>query len=353
MRFFCITKDSALAAEAHREAQVDFCRTVGLLALAGSDDQIVGHAFYTETRQGVAEVAFTIANNYQGRGLASILLGQLSEIAVANGIQEFEAEVAAANHAMLRVFRESGFHLSVQADAGQLQVTFPTSLSAEAAYKFEHRESTAAVNALRLFFEPRAVAVVGASRNRGTIAGEVFHNLISYPFRGAVYPVNPAAEVIQGVPAYSSVEKIPEAIDLAVIVVPAPHVLDVAKSCARKGVKALVVVSAGFSETGKEGQALQAELVQVCRSSGMRLIGPNCMAFSMLIQSATRCDLRASCVRRQVAWVFFQSGALGLPSSITQIRWALESQPLFPWVTRLIFRATTYSVIGKLMLEQT
>ena len=277
MRFFCIAKDSALAAEAHREAQVDFCRTVGLLALGGSEDRIVGHAFYTATSQDHAEVAFTIANNYQGRGLASILLGQLAEIAVTNGIQVFEAEVAATNHAMLGVFRESGFHLSVQADAGQLQVTFPTSLSPEAAYKFEHRESTAAVNALRLFFEPCAVAVVGASRNRGTIAGEVFHNLVSYPFRGAVYPVNPATEVIQGVLAYPSVEVISEPIDLAVIVVPAQNVLDVVKSCGRKGVKALVVVSAGFSETGREGQALQAELVQICRSSGMRLIGPNCM----------------------------------------------------------------------------
>ena len=124
MRFFCIAKDSALAAEAHREAQVDYCRTFGLIALAGSEERIVGHAFYSATSKDRAEVAFTIANDYQGRGLASILLGQLAELAVANGIQVFEAEVAAANHAMLGVFRESGFHLSVRADAGQLHVTF-------------------------------------------------------------------------------------------------------------------------------------------------------------------------------------------------------------------------------------
>lgn len=277
MRFFGVSKDSALAAEAHREAQVDFCRTVGLVALAGSKNQIVGHAFYAANGENRAEVAFTIANDYQGRGLASILLGQLAEIAVSNGIQVFEAEVVAANHAMLGVFRESGFRLSVQADAGQLHVMFPTSLSDEAASKFERRESTAAVNALKLFFEPQAVAVIGASRKRGTIAGEVFHNLISYPFRGPVYPVNPAAEVVQGVPAYPTVEDIPGPIDLAVIVVPAANVLDVARSCGRKGVKALVIISAGFSETGKEGQARQAELVRVCRSAGMRLIGPNCM----------------------------------------------------------------------------
>ena len=277
MRFFGVSKDSVLAAEAHRESQVDFCRTVGLVALAGAEDQIVGHAFYAATGENRAEVAFTIANDYQGRGLASILLGQLAEIAVSNGIQVFEAEVVAANHAMLGVFRESGFRINVQADAGQLHVMFPTSLSDEAANKFERRESTAAVNALKLFFEPQAVAVIGASRKRGSIAGEVFHNLISYPFRGPVYPVNPAAEVVQGVPAYPTVENIPGPIDLAVIVVPAPNVLDVARSCARKGVRALVVISGGFSETGKEGQARQAELVRICRSAGMRLIGPNCM----------------------------------------------------------------------------
>ena len=277
MRFFGVSKDSALAAEAHRESQVDFCRTVGLVALAGAEDQIVGHAFYAATGENRAEVAFTIANDYQGRGLASILLGQLAEIAVSNGIQVFEAEVVAANHAMLGVFRESGFRINVQADAGQLHVMFPTSLSDEAANKFERRESTAAVNALKLFFEPQAVAVIGASRKRGSIAGEVFHNLISYPFRGPVYPVNPAAEVVQGVPAYPTVENIPGPIDLAVIVVPAANVLDVARSCARKGVRALVVISGGFSETGKEGQARQAELVRICRSAGMRLIGPNCM----------------------------------------------------------------------------
>jgi len=277
MRFICSTKDSVLASEAHREAQVDYCRTFGLIALAGQEERIVGHAFYSATAADRAEVAFTIANDYQGRGLASILLGQLAEVALSNGITVFEAEVAAVNHTMLRVFRESGFHLNVQAEAGLLHVTFPTSFDDQAAYKFEHRESIAAVNALKLFFEPRNIAVIGASRERGTIAGEVFHNLIGYSFSGSVYPVNTSAEVVQGVPAYKSVEAIPAPIDLAVIVVPSSRVLEVARACGRKGVKALVIISAGFAEIGSEGQALQAELVQVCRAAGMRLIGPNCM----------------------------------------------------------------------------
>ncbi|HKY27518.1 MAG TPA: GNAT family N-acetyltransferase, partial [Pyrinomonadaceae bacterium] len=313
LRFCCTVKDSGLAAEAHREAQIDYKSRFGLIALAGGEQQIVGHAFYTAIDDGHADVAFTIANSYQGRGLASIMLGQLAEIALANGIQVFEADVLSSNHRMLGVFRDSGFQIKVHAEAGQLHVTFPTAIDEQAAYKFEHRESIAAVNALKLFFEPRAVAVIGASRERGTIGGEVFHNLLSYSFHGPVYPVNPAAGVIQSVPAYSSVKDIPEAIDLAVIVVPAVNVVEVAKACGRKGVKALVVISAGFSETGTEGQARQAELIRVCRSAGMRLIGPNCMGI-LNTDPAVRLDatFAPNVPPRGRVGFSSQSGALGL-----------------------------------------
>jgi len=278
LRFFSPTKGAALAAEAHRETNLD--HTFGLLALSGSDERVVGHAFYAGIDERSAEVAFTIADDYQGRGLGTILLGQLAEVAEANNIQMFEAEVVAANHAMLHVFRESGFPIEVSAMAGQLHVTFPTSFTSEAIERFEQRETIAAVNALKLFFNPRAVAVIGASRKRGTIGGEIFHNLLAFGFNGPVYPVNPTAEVIQSVPAYASIEAIPGPVDLAIIVVPAQQVVDIAAACGRKGVKALVVISMGFSETGAAGQSQQAELVRVCRVAGMRLIGPNCMGIA-------------------------------------------------------------------------
>ncbi len=278
MRFYSSASGSALATEAHREANLD--HTFGLLAFSGAEERVVGHAFYAVVDDHRAEVAFTIANDFQGRGLGTILLGQLADVAAANGIQVFEAEVVAANHAMLHVFRASGFPIEVDATAGQLHVTFPTSFSAEAIARFERRETIAAVNALRLFFNPRAVAVIGASRQRGTIGGEIFHNLLSYGFNGPVYPVNPTAEVVQSVLAYASVEAIAGPVDLAIISVPAARVVEVATACGRKGVKALVVISAGFSETGKEGQERQAELLRVCRAAGMRLIGPNCMGIA-------------------------------------------------------------------------
>lgn len=275
LRFNSSASSSALAAEAHREANLD--QTFGLLALSGVEERVVGHAFYAALNEQRAEVAFTIANDFQGRGLGTILLGQLADVAAENGIQLFEAEVLAANHAMLHVFRESGFPIEVNATAGELHVVFPTSFTSEAIERFERRESIAAANALKLFFEPRAVAVIGASRQRGSLGGEIFHNMLSYGFQGPVYPVNPSAEVIQCVPAYPSVETIPGPVDLAIVVVPAHHVIEVAAACGRKGVKALVVISAGFSETGTDGQDRQAELLRVCRNAGMRLIGPNCM----------------------------------------------------------------------------
>jgi len=311
LRFYCLQNSAGLAAEAHREANLD--HAFGLVACSGDDERVVGHAFYAAIDDRRAEVAFTIANDFQGRGLGTILLGQLAQIAASNGIEVFEADVVAANHSMLHVFRASGFPIEVSANAGQLHVVFPTSFTDEARKQFEYRESIASVNALKLFFEPRAVAVIGASRQRGTIGGEIFHNLLNYGFKGAVYPVNPAASEIENVSAYSSVEAIPGPVDLAVIVVPAAKVVEVAAACARKGVKALVVISAGFSETGKEGKARQAELMNVCRGAGMRLIGPNCMGIANTNQAVLLDATFAPRVppRGRVGFSS-QSGALGL-----------------------------------------
>jgi len=310
-RFFSPAKGSALAAEAHREATLD--HAFALVASSGAEERVVGHAFYAAIDENRAEVAFTIANDFQGRGLGTILLGQLAEVAASKGIQVFEAEVAASNHAMLHVFRESGFPIEVSAAAGQLHVTFPTAFTREAIERFEHREAIAAVNALKLFFQPRAVAVIGASRKRGTIGGEIFHNLLSYGFQGPVYPVNPSTEVVQSVPAYSSVEVIPGPVDLAIIVVPAEQVIEAVSACGRKGVKALVVISAGFSEIGKEGQARQTELLRVCREAGIRLIGPNCMGIATT-DEAVRLDATFAPTAPPQGRVGFssQSGALGL-----------------------------------------
>jgi acetyl coenzyme A synthetase (ADP forming)-like protein len=292
---------------------VDYRDRFGLVVTAGADGRIVGHAAYARTEPDRAEIAFAVADAFQGRGLATILLGHLAEAAQGSGIVVFTADVLLQNHRMIEVFRESGFHVEMRSEPGLITVEIPTSLSEDARLRFEQREQTAAVAALRAFFSPRSVAVIGASRSRGTIGGETFHNLLETGFNGPVYPVNPKAEVVQSVAAYGSVADVPGPVDLAVVVVPAPAVVDVARECAAKGVRSLVVISAGFAETGAEGAERQRELLGVCREAGMRLIGPNCMG---IINTAPDVSLNAtfSPVFPPHGRVGFlsQSGALGL-----------------------------------------
>jgi acetate---CoA ligase (ADP-forming) len=273
-RFFSAIKDLGWAAQ--RFVDVDHRDRHSLVALRGDADEIVGHGYYALEKPGQAEVALAVADTVQGMGLGTILLGHLAAAASAAGITTFTAEVLPDNHRMLTIFRESGFPVSVRSSYGIMRVTFPTQLDEDGRERFERREQISAVAALKRFFEPRSIAVVGASRRRGTIGGEVFHNLLESGFPGPVYPVGPHP-VVQSVRAHPDVREIPGPVDLAVIVVPARDVVDTAHACAEKGVGALVVISSGFAEAGPEGRTRQAGLLEVCRRSGMRLIGPNCM----------------------------------------------------------------------------
>lgn len=291
--------------------EVDYRDRYGLVATKG--DRVVGHGAYQRTDDDRAEVAFAVADEMQGKGLGTILLGHLAEVAESSGIKTFEAEVLPENHKMVEVFRESGFPVRLSSKPGTICVEFPASLSSEALERFEGRERTAAGAALKAFFFPRSVAVIGASRSRGTIGGEVFHNLLVAGFNGPVYPVNPKAEVVQSVAAYHSINDVPGPVDMAVIAVPAEGVVDVAEDCARKGVRSLVVISAGFSETGTDGLRRQRRLLSVCRTSGMRLIGPNCMG---IINTSPAVMLNATFAPQfppngRVGFLS-QSGALGL-----------------------------------------
>ena len=166
---------------------------------------------------------------------------------------------------------------------------------------------------LEALFRPRAVAVIGASRERGTIGAEIFHNLIAQGFQGVVYPVNPKASVVQSVQAYPTIEAVPGPVDLAVIVVPAAVVLPVLEACGKKGVRAAVVISAGFKETGEEGLARERALVASARSYGMRILGPNCLGI-LNTEEDVRLDATFAPIYPPAGRVAFssQSGALGL-----------------------------------------
>lgn len=132
-------------------------------------------------------------------------------------------------------------------------------------------------HSLDAIFRPRSIAVIGASRRRNSIGRELLRNLVNYEFNGKVFPVNPKADVIHSMKVYSTVLQIYDEIDLAVIVVPKEHVLQALEDCGRKGVKGVVVLSAGFREVGEEGVKREQALLDICARYGMRMVGPNCM----------------------------------------------------------------------------
>jgi acetate---CoA ligase (ADP-forming) len=313
LRFFGTTSKTALAKRAAELAHFGSAGGYALVATWGPASRIVGHAMYVPCRLDRAEVAFVVADDFQGRGLGTLLLIQLAEVASANGIGAFEASILPHNHRMLRVFRDSGFAVRMEPVPGEIRVELPTEITGSALERLEERDAVSAVHAVASFLSPRSVAVVGASRRRGTIAGEVFHNLLEFGFEGPVLPVNPSAGVVQSILAYPGIDEAPGDVDLAVIVVPAAQVLEVAESCGRKAVRALVVISAGFAEVGPEGRARQDELIRICRRYGMRLVGPNCMGILN-----TNPDVRLNAtfapvppLRGRVGFMS-QSGALGL-----------------------------------------
>ncbi|HEX2467587.1 MAG TPA: GNAT family N-acetyltransferase [Solirubrobacterales bacterium] len=301
---------------------VDYNDRYGLVATSGGQT-VVAHALYFKLDAEHAEVAFAIADRLQGRGLGTILLAHLAELAEDHGVRSFEASVLPQNHRMIEVFRESGFPIEVRAQPGEIAVELPTSFSAEAIERFEQRDRIAAVAAVSAFLQPASVAVIGASRRRGSVGGEVFHNLLSSGFEGPVYPVNASADVVQSVAAYRSILSVPGPVELAVIAVPADSVPDAARECAEKGVRALIVLSAGFGETGPEGARRQGALLDVCRDAGMRLVGPNCLgALNTSAGASLNATFAPGFPPAGPVGFLSQSGALGL----AMIEHALEAQ---------------------------
>jgi acetyl coenzyme A synthetase (ADP forming)-like protein len=292
---------------------VDYRGRYGIVAMRGGARRFVGHAGYVRTDPSEAEVAFAVADELQGLGAATVLLAHLAEAATDEGIEVFHAEVLAENRRMLEVFRDSGFPVELRSAAGTVSLTFPTSLSPEAVERFEQRDRVAAVAAVGHVLAPRSVAVIGASRDRDKIGGRLLHNLLSAGFEGPVYPVNPAAAAVQSVRAYPTIAEVPDQVELAVIAVPAELVNATAQECADAGVPALLVVSAGFSELGEAGHARQRELLDICRSAGMRLVGPNCLG---VINNSRGVRLNATFAPAAApaggVGLMTQSGALGL-----------------------------------------
>jgi acetyl coenzyme A synthetase (ADP forming)-like protein len=279
---------------------------------ADGEERILALASWARLRDPrSAEVAFAVADDFQGKGIGTRLLEQLAELAGEAGIERFVAEVMAENVAMLSVFAEAGFDVSRKLDGGTVEVAFPIAPTQRYRVTVDRRDHDAVVSSLLPFFEPQSVAVLGASPRPGSIGETVCRNLADGGFAGAIYPVNRSGESVAGLHAHRAVEEIPDGIDLAVICLPAAVVLNGAQSVLARGCRALCVISAGFAEVGPEGQARQEELLELVRGYGARLLGPNCLGLAV-----TGAALNATFAPRSFPpgniGFSSQSGALGL-----------------------------------------
>ena len=310
-RFFNMPRiDSKRAAQL---ATVDYEDQFALVGEIGGAIGALAGYYRGDREPERAEVAFAIADTLQGRGLGTKLLERLALVARQHRIETFDAYVLADNRRMVDVFRDSGFDVHRRLDGGVVHFVLALRETAEFQKRSLDRAQKAASASMKVFFEPRSVAVIGANRRRGEIGGEIFHNLLASGFTGTAIPINPSAAEIMGVRAYPRLQDVPGSVDLAVIAVPARAVAGVVDDCIEKGVRAVVVISAGFGETGTEGRALEAELVDKIRGAGIRMIGPNCMGI-LNADPAVRMNATFSPVyppEGQVAMAT-QSGALGL-----------------------------------------
>src|SRR3954449_5821670 len=291
------------ARDLERFTVVDYDQRVAIVAvLAG---RIIGVARYEGLDPGSAEVAFVIEDAHQGRGLGPLLLEHLAAAARERGITRFDADVLPTNRRMLHVFLAAGYAAERHFDSGTVHVTFAIEPTVESLAASQAREQHAEARSVRRLLTPTGLAVVGASADRMNVGRAVLDHVLAAGFTGRVVAVHPHASAVGGVSAYRTVNEIPEEVDVAVVAVPAPAVLDVVRDCAAKGVHGVVVLSAGFAETGTaEGARRQDDLVQLARANGMRVVGPNCLG---VVNTHPRVQLNAS-----IAPVVPPHGRLGL-----------------------------------------
>jgi acyl-CoA synthetase (NDP forming)/RimJ/RimL family protein N-acetyltransferase len=297
--------------DVHRFTHVDYHDRVALVAILNGE--IVGVGRFDRIEATSAEVAFNISDHMQGKGIGSVLLEHLAAIAPEVGITRFTAEVLPHNRKMLMVFKDAGYEVSSHIEDGVVGLSFdilPTEQSKAVQLSREHRAES---RSMRTILYPERVAIVGASRREDSIGALVLRNLIQASFQGELYPIHREAAEIQGLRAYPTILDAPGPVDLAIVVVPAAHAIEVVEDCGRAGVKSLLVLSSGFAESGEEGARLQDRLRTTARGAGMRIVGPNSFG---LINNDPGIRLNATLASvipgRGRLGLFAQSGALGV-----------------------------------------
>ncbi|MFE6908624.1 bifunctional acetate--CoA ligase family protein/GNAT family N-acetyltransferase [Streptomyces erythrochromogenes] len=309
--------------DVHRFTHHDYVDRVGLAATIGEEfigtvryDRIGPDGRPASAPADEAEVAFLVQDAHQGRGVASALLEHIGAVARERGIRRFAAEVLPANTKMIKVFTDVGYQQKRSFEDGSVHLTLDLEPTAESLAVQRAREQRAEARSVQRLLAPGSVAVVGVSRSGAGVGAAALRNLRDSGFRGHLYAVNEAVtrDLLDGVRAYRSVEAVGAPVDLAVIAVPADRVPDAVAACGEHGVQGLVVLSAGYGDSGPAGLARQRELLRQVRSYGMRLIGPNAYG---VINTAPEVGLNASLTpapmpMRGRTGLFTQSGAIGI-----------------------------------------
>jgi acetyltransferase len=162
---------------------------------------------------------------------------------------------------------------------------------------------------MRPFFEPRGVAIIGASDRPDKLSHGILKNMIQYGYTGGIYPVNPKNSEILGKPCYADILSVPDPVDLAVIILPAPAIPAVLEDCGKKGIKAVTVISGGFKEIGENGKQLEAQILEITKKFNMRMIGPNCVGTFNLVTGMTTTFIKGLPARGGIGFIS-QSGAV-------------------------------------------
>ncbi|MGW6021972.1 bifunctional acetate--CoA ligase family protein/GNAT family N-acetyltransferase [Streptomyces sp. NPDC055099] len=315
------------AKDVHRFTHHDQVDRVGLAATVGGEfiatvrfDRIDERGMSASAPADEAEVAFLVQDAHQGRGVASTLLEHIAAVARERGIRRFAAEVLPANTKMIKVFTDAGYQQKRSFEDGVVRLEFDLEPTDRSLAVQRAREQRAEARSVQRLLTPKSVAVIGVGRTPGGVGRSVLRNLREAGFTGRLYAVNSAFDFeagesaeVDGVPAYRSVRDIDETVELAVVTVPAERVPQAVDECGERGVLGLVVISAGYAESGPEGRERQRELVRQARSYGTRILGPN--AFGV-INTSPDVRLNASLAphppERGRIGLFTQSGAIGI-----------------------------------------
>lgn len=280
LRFFGAPGRGIIDAEVARLCRPPAATHAALLAeTTGEVPAVAGVASYERTGPDDhrAEFAVFVDEPQRGRGIGTLLLEHLAARARAGGVTDLVGEVLPGNARMLRVAGDLAARVWSRFDDGVVDVGVGTEACEATLTLVDARERAAERASLRALLTPRAVAVLGAGQRPGSTGHETLRALTEYGFTGAIYPVNPHADEIAGLPAYATLADAPGPVDLAVIAVPAEEAVVALREAAAAGARAAVILSPGFSEDGPAGRARQDELLRLARANGIRLVGPNCV----------------------------------------------------------------------------